>query len=1517
MRLAMRKWALIVGASGLLFLLGAMLDTAAVRAEPQKRLADLPVVTFVQDTRGFTEPWIVLSQDHFGTDRTLLVLKGLHSGGNRPYYTSSNYVYGTSKWGNSDIRLWLRGDFYGSLSDRFRAAVRETTTVTYGDALTDETIFLLSAAEWGYTDTYYMKLNHGTAVAGAGSYRTLGQNYWTRSPSYDNSPSLLMVKPNGDIEYRYYAGVSYGVRPSANLDKNARVYGPYTGPGGQFYTLFTADPAVVLVRMQHYSANGAGELTMEELDAMDAAPAYAVNLEAYKAAIEGAGTIGSASRVRQLVTDVNAGQRATWVAAIANYAAAGDAGSLTIEELLAAGMDRVKTEELPRYRAVVAGAGAIGDAAELQELVDQANGQALQELFDRIRQYAASGNADELTMEELLTVGAVRTIALHLAIYKAAIAEAGTIADLAELQRMIDRSNALTIIRDYTANRNAGPLTIAELENAGTTEAVAANLAAYRWALVHAAAVSSPGALQQLVDRANVEQTRARRLVPQPIAALPAGTVVKETKGFGEPWIVHAQGHFRAGLTLLTLKGVHPSGGRAFHSSFDYDLSNWENSDLRTWLRNGFYNSLSERFRSAIETTTTKTYGQTLTDETVFLLSVAEWGYADTYDMYKDHGTLVPGSENYRTINADYWTRSPSYDNSPSIFYVKKNGTFSYKYFDSTAQSVRPSVNIGSNREVYGPYYDAGGAEYYTLFAGEPGPALAKIRSYAAGEDVGELAYADLISAGIEGAVDDYLHGYREAIAQVGVIQDLAALQQVIDGVNAEKSAVKTVEAFRFDGLTPPAIGIVDETEKTISVSVPYGTNVKALMPTIAYTGASVTPAPGEARDFTGPVIYTVTAADGSEQSYTANVTIRPVDSADAPVLMAAEPGDGQVSLTWSPAAGATDYRIYWRTGEGSYAAPAYTVTGAVYGYTATGLTNGTAYSFVVQASYAGVDSELSNELVAVPRTVPGVPRGVVATAGDGRADVSFEAPASNGGSPIVRYEVADAAGRMVAAGAGSPIAVTGLENGTAYAFTVTAVNVAGPGLPSALSNEVTPRAASNGGNPGGGEGGGNGGNGGNVGGGGGGGSSAPQTPAESKENPAASVQVWVNGQVASLGATAKERLGDREATLLVVDSVLLERVLSASEGANATLKVAGRSAGGLVVALDAQALRMLQQRHATVELDIGTGIYPVPVEAIDLADVMRRLGGAAVQTGFSLRIEAFLPAEAAQERLAKTAAAERLELRGSPVEFAIRAVQGAKSVPISRFNGYVERLIALPDGAAGAGISTGVVMDDNGNLRHAPTKLIKRDGKQYARISSLTNSVYALVSRPVHFSDMAGHWAEEDIAEMSARLVINGEKGTFGPDRPVTRAEFAAMLVRALGLPQAEGTTIPFADVNPGVWYADTVHTAYVYGMIGGFEDGTFRPTARMTREQALVMIARAMSLTGLKTDVATGTKASLPFADAAEVSAYARSGVAAATQAGIASGAKDGRLAPKAQITRAEVAALLKRLLEKSDLI
>ena len=94
-----------------------------------------------------------------------------------------------------------------------------------------------------------------------------------------------------------------------------------------------------------------------------------------------------------------------------------------------------------------------------------------------------------------------------------------------------------------------------------------------------------------------------------------------------------------------------------------------------------------------------------------------------------------------------------------------------------------------------------------------------------------------------------------------------------------------------------------------------------------------------------------------------------------------------------------------------------------------------------------------------VPQTVPGAPTGVAAAAGDTQATVTFTAPASDGGSPITSYAVTSSPGSVTATGASSPITVTGLTNGTAYIFTVTATNAVGTGLASSPSNSVTPVA--------------------------------------------------------------------------------------------------------------------------------------------------------------------------------------------------------------------------------------------------------------------------------------------------------------------------------------------------------------------------------------------------------------------------------------------------------------------------
>ncbi len=94
--------------------------------------------------------------------------------------------------------------------------------------------------------------------------------------------------------------------------------------------------------------------------------------------------------------------------------------------------------------------------------------------------------------------------------------------------------------------------------------------------------------------------------------------------------------------------------------------------------------------------------------------------------------------------------------------------------------------------------------------------------------------------------------------------------------------------------------------------------------------------------------------------------------------------------------------------------------------------------------------------------TVPQAPRNVTAVAERGQAIVNFEAPTSNGGSTITQYTVISIPGGISAVGAGNPITVTGLSNGTTYTFTVTATNTAGEGVASELSNSITPMANSN-----------------------------------------------------------------------------------------------------------------------------------------------------------------------------------------------------------------------------------------------------------------------------------------------------------------------------------------------------------------------------------------------------------------------------------------------------------------------
>ncbi|MBL8032013.1 MAG: fibronectin type III domain-containing protein, partial [Candidatus Doudnabacteria bacterium] len=90
-------------------------------------------------------------------------------------------------------------------------------------------------------------------------------------------------------------------------------------------------------------------------------------------------------------------------------------------------------------------------------------------------------------------------------------------------------------------------------------------------------------------------------------------------------------------------------------------------------------------------------------------------------------------------------------------------------------------------------------------------------------------------------------------------------------------------------------------------------------------------------------------------------------------------------------------------------------------------------------------------------QTDPGAPTNIVAVAGNGQATITFSPPVDNGSSSITSYTVTSSPGGFTATGGSSPIVVTGLTNGVAYTFTVTATNSNGTSVASSTSNAVTP----------------------------------------------------------------------------------------------------------------------------------------------------------------------------------------------------------------------------------------------------------------------------------------------------------------------------------------------------------------------------------------------------------------------------------------------------------------------------
>ena len=212
-------------------------------------------------------------------------------------------------------------------------------------------------------------------------------------------------------------------------------------------------------------------------------------------------------------------------------------------------------------------------------------------------------------------------------------------------------------------------------------------------------------------------------------------------------------------------------------------------------------------------------------------------------------------------------------------------------------------------------------------------------------------------------------------------------------------------------------------------------------------------------------------------------------------------------------------------------------------------------------------------------------------------------------------------------------------------------------------------------------------------------------------------------------------------------------------------------------------------------------------------------------------------------------------------------------------------------------------IFRDNGqfDLQNQSSKKLVSVGNQLnpAQVKGLVELIANSVS--TKFSDLAGHWAADFVEALASKNLINSAGGTFAPDKPMSRADYAALVAAAFN-PTSRRPAPDFIDVPKDFWGYNAIQIAAQGGFVGGKSDRTFSPHQNVQRLQVIVSLVNGLKLPPAQSD------ALLCYSDRNRILDYARTAVATATlQKIVVNYPNPQQIEPYRFATRAEVAAMV----------
>lgn len=333
-----------------------------------------------------------------------------------------------------------------------------------------------------------------------------------------------------------------------------------------------------------------------------------------------------------------------------------------------------------------------------------------------------------------------------------------------------------------------------------------------------------------------------------------------------------------------------------------------------------------------------------------------------------------------------------------------------------------------------------------------------------------------------------------------------------------------------------------------------------------------------------------------------------------------------------------------------------------------------------------------------------------------------------------------------------------------------------------------------------------------------------------------------------------------------------------------------GANEGAIVVEGRAGTLRLPTSYLSSLAVEDEGAVIIATIQAVDEADATASIRTSAMND---------------QVELLSQAVSFTLSVRNS--DGSVREVPDTGST-------FVERTLSLGETILEPHQASVFMLTADGRLGYVPAVFERtEDGEYTARFFRSGFSTYVVGTRKIDFADMESHWAQETVRILAAKGVIRGRsEAAFEPDAAITRAEYAALLVQALGLHDKAQSAV-YTDVTPASWFYTDVGIATEVGIVQG-SHARFHPNDTVTREQLATMTLRALRFADAS--IAIREADLMSYEDHVNVSPWARETVGQAVEAGLIQGS-GGQLRPLATATRGEAAALIHRLLQKLEFI